>query len=153
MVSFGGKIIFPILCCTFSIYSFFLNDRNPSYLRNLKMLNWKCSCYYNGMAVSGELAQVRSAHDCTLHSKCFVTSFKRDCIDLHHNYILQAFVLQMVICKKKLFLINLFHRFLRQRLHLKQDCCSDFAGLALIFDRRSLLSQDSAHLPSLVLGE
>lgn len=54
------------------------------------MLNWKCSCY-------GVKWQV-CTYCIVLSLQIFFPSILRHCIDLHHNYILQAFVLRMVIC-------------------------------------------------------
>lgn len=52
---------------------------------------------------------------CPHHCKCFSTNFKRHCIDLHHNYILQAFVLKMVICTSYFF-INNFPSFVKAKI-------------------------------------
>lgn len=93
-----------------------------------------------------------SAHTVLTIANVF-SNFKRHCIDLHHNYIFQAFVLKMVICTSYFF-INDFPSFLKAKIALK---------LGLLLRLRSLgfgrayfmlpLEHSAQHLPNLVLGE
>lgn len=64
------------------------------------------------MTVLAELPQVESAHIVLTIAPVLFHEFLRDCVDLHHNYILQAFVLKTVICTSYFF-INNFPSFLK----------------------------------------
>lgn len=94
------------------------------------MLNWKCSCYKNVMAVlvSRPISSLQILSSPLHH--VFSTNFKRHCIDLHHNYILKVFVLKIVICTT-----YFFYQQFSQVIIFKakrQNCCSESAALGLV---------------------
>lgn len=99
----------------------------------------------------GELAQVKSAHTVLTIANLFSTNFKRHCINLHHNYILQAFVLKTVICTSYFF-INNFPSFLKAKIAFEIGLLLSL-GFGLNTICCSLLLEHTAHLPDLVLGE
>lgn len=119
------------------------------------MLNWKCSCYENEMAVLVSWPK-SSLHILSSPLRMISTNnVKRHCIDLHHNYILQAFVLEMVICTSYFF-INNFPSFLKAKIAFEIGLLLRFCSLGFGLNtlRCSLPLEHSAqHFPSLVLGK
>lgn len=102
----------------------------------------------------GELAQVKSAHTVLTIANCFPTDFKRHCIDLHHNYILQAFVLKTVICTSYFF-INNFPSFLKAKIAFEIGLLLGLGSLGFGLNTICCslpLEHSAQHLPDLVLG-
>lgn len=111
------------------------------------MLNWKCSCYKNEMAIL--VSWPKSSLHILSSPLHFFTNFKRHCIDLHHNYILQAFVLKMVICTSYFF-INNFPSFLKAKIAFKKGLLLRLRSLGFGLNTLccSLPLQHSAHYPA-----
>lgn len=106
------------------------------------------------MAVLAELSQVKSAHTVLNIANVFSTTFERlrsFAPQLHFT----SFCTENSHLYKLLFYQQFSIIFKRQRLHLKEDCCSDFTALTSSLDTCcSLLSEHRAqHLSNLVLGE
>lgn len=83
------------------------------------ILNWKCSCYNNETAVlvSWPMSSLHIlSHHCTTYFPC---NLRDTALILHHNYILKAFVLKMVICTSYFFINKFSVIFKGIRLHLK----------------------------------
>lgn len=113
-----GKSFFPS-CAIFSVLfmCYIFKYFSPSY-----SINFRC---WTGNVAATKMKWLfwwaGPSQVCTYsphHCKCFFTNFKRDCINLHHNYILQAFVLKMVICTSYFF-INNFPSFLKAKIAFK----------------------------------
>ncbi len=99
------------LCIMFLLFNYF----SPSYSINVRCWTGNVAATKKRKWLFWWAGPSQVCTYCPHHCKCFPTSFKRHCIDLHHNYILQAFVLKMVICTSYFF-INNFPSFLKAKI-------------------------------------
>lgn len=112
------KMVFPILCYIFSVIyvlCFYLIILLQLYTINFRLWTGNVAATKKMKWLFWWAGPSQVCTYCPHRCKCFSTNVKRHCIDLHHNYILQAFVLKMVICTSYFF-INNFPSFLKAKI-------------------------------------